>query len=249
MATYAGPWAAYGMSSAGWTVAYDVDFTALDTTDYDHTAATVSIDSKTWTQTYGATALADLDLTNGTGLVPLMAATSTTFNVNTPTSWDLTILASTLFGSAWHEDLLWKMELITGDVGTGNAQMCGPVAKSSAGIMGAHAVGIGSEANQRLKAITQDNTSVNAYASIRAHDSAAMIIRGSSSVLYSGNASGTTFPTWGQWGRQGFQMAGTVAKFTDPLIGVMAYNTSGAADYAPSFKRLRLSYFSGPEVP
>lgn len=68
-------WGSSG-SGAGWLEGYSVDFTGLETADLDHTAATVSVDGKTWTLTNTTTYLDDMDVTNGTGLVWDMSASS-----------------------------------------------------------------------------------------------------------------------------------------------------------------------------
>lgn len=239
--------AAAGVYASAWTLAFDHDFTAEATLDYDHTAGTISLLAATWTQE-GTTFVDDLDLTNGTGLVADMSTLSSVFNTFSGVDhYQLSIDLDDpiLFGAGYDIDQMIVIDAMLGGLGDENTEIHGVGIWNAGG--GTHhgaALGLGTASGvASVRAYRQQSSlATSGTEASGAADCVRIVRKNGSWTCYYGTSSGGEFPS--TWTRSIEFSANVAANQTAPwgsgdklLLWAQTGNTDG--DFAPIWKRIR----------
>jgi hypothetical protein len=235
--------------SDGWTTALDLDLSALSTLDLDHTAGSVSIGGAAWTQVHGATALGDIDIVNGNGLVADMSAANTVFNPDTPTIWSLYRALSAIIPS-FSEDMVIEVTAKLSDLGDAASELHGIVVRSTSGTSYAVGAMIGHNGTAKCVRTTRQQGATaslaDTTAAVATHDSIRLLGRRFGRTVYSGVSVGGELPTtWLKVGEAASNIAASADAADFPVgVGFVAQTGNTSNNFAPAWGRLRVRYSS-----
>lgn len=240
-----------------WTTDLDLDLSALATVDLDHTAGSVTIDGDSWTQVYGSTALDDLDLVNGTGLVADMSAANSVFNTDTPTVWTLTRAFSDIIAD-FDPDMVVEVCVRLSALGDAASEMHGVVVRSTSGTSYAAAVMLGHNGTAkaarayRQNGATATQSSDTTGGAVTAADCVRLVGKRYNWTAYFGASVGGDWPADADWtrvGGLGFNISASAADaWTAPLLGFVAQTGNTSNNFAPAWPELRVRHIAGSEV-
>lgn len=242
-----------------WVLGFSHDLSAEATLDYDHTAATISLLGATWAQAGGTTYADDLDLTNGTGLVPNMSAGNGTFDTTAQTHWQITLaLADTiLFGVDYDPNKLHAVQVMLSGLGDAATELAGLFLGNDLGasdVTGAAGLGYSGAAAGLVKYRQQGGTVTASTAVATGAADCVMIIRkGGAWAAYYGTSSAGAWPTsWtqagGSWSANTAASSGAAFVTATDLMGLWAATGNTSNNYAPVFRKMR-GYIVDSEEP
>lgn len=233
--------------------ALDIDFTALATADYDHTAASLALGGYTFTQGGGTTYADDVDTTSGTGLVVNMGAASSTFDLAAQTMWSARIALSSIIPD-FAIDSMVCVEAILDAQGDANTELHGIAVGTPATTFKGAGLGLGTSGGAAgCVRYRQQSTTVTTRTDAGVGSAVRIVYAGFSWWLSHGVADGLSFPT--SWTRcpelvigYNQQPSASVALDTSMEAWIWAATGNTSNNFAPVFKRLRIRYLPSISV-